>query len=81
MKEGGASGGATLIFLPANDRSDHLHLSADAPLAVDHLPALLGPHPGAESDLPGSLNLAGLVGVVHERDSFCLRFRAEDSPL
>ena len=40
---------------------------ADAALAVDHLAALLGLHPGAEPDLTGTLDVAALVRVMHCR--------------
>src|SRR5438045_1465257 len=45
--------------------SDDLHLAAGAALAVDHLAALFGGHPGAEADLAGTLHFADLVRVMH----------------
>jgi hypothetical protein len=44
---------------------DHLHSPAGAALSVDHLAAFFGPHPGAEADGSGALDLADLVGVMH----------------
>ena len=48
-----------------NGGSDHLDAAAGAALAVDHLAALLGFHPGAEADGAGAFHFADLVGVVH----------------
>jgi hypothetical protein len=46
-------------------QSNHLHAPTDAAFAADHLPALLGSHPGAEPDVSGALDLAGFMRVMH----------------
>jgi hypothetical protein len=46
---------------------DHLHLATDPAFAVDHLSAFFGPHAGAETDLASTFDIAGFVGVMHEK--------------
>jgi hypothetical protein len=46
-------------------RLQHLDAPADTPFSVDHLPALLGSHPRAKPDVSGTLDVAGLVRVMH----------------
>jgi len=41
----------------------HLHPSPRPSLSVNHLPPLLGPHPGPKSNRTGSFDLAGLMRV------------------
>ena|SRR5690348_10111408 len=48
-------------------RSNHLYAATGATLAIDHLAALLGLHACAESDGPGPLDVAGLMGVMHAK--------------
>jgi len=45
--------------------SDHLDGTSNPPLAVDHLAAFVRSHAGAEADVAGSFDLAGLMGVMH----------------
>jgi hypothetical protein len=45
--------------------SDDLHAAACSALAIDHLAAFFGSHPGAEAHGSGALNFADLVGVMH----------------
>ena len=46
-------------------RLNHLHLTADATLAVDHLPPFGCSHAGEEAEFAGAFDLADLVGVMH----------------
>jgi len=45
--------------------SDYLHAPTHPAFAVDHLPALFRPHPGAESDVASAFHFADLVRVMH----------------
>jgi hypothetical protein len=50
---------------PKPPASDDLHSPASPALAVDHLPALLGPHPRTKSDIARSFDVACLMWVMH----------------
>jgi hypothetical protein len=45
----------------------HLNLATNPAFAVDHLSAFFGPHAGAEADFTSAFDVAGFVGVMHEK--------------
>jgi hypothetical protein len=45
----------------------NLNLATNPAFAVDHLPAFFGSHAGAKTDFTSAFDIAGFVGVMHEK--------------